>query len=349
MRILQITLSLSLILLFTTAASAKIVFSAYKNGNDNIYVMGDDGSNITQLTNTTQSQWQPRWSPDGQQIAFMRDTDPSNNIYRNTFIMNADGTNLRQLTNHKGNDRGLAFSPDGRKLLIGSSPNTKGLHIMDFETGNVKRILNLIIGDVDWSPDGKQIVFVNTDSNIERTEDNIWIMNADGTNVRPWAPPIIPVRTMDRDGGRWSPDGQQILYTEIDKIVEERKLTNGAIGRSIKNKGTNRYITRDLSGGASQQLTIPENWYPHSVAWMDDGKSVLFCAYVPSEDPDDQDRWTQIYRYDITSGAITQLTHNRGHKPSVDWVSDDASSVTSVSSAGKQSVRWGELKKAYSD
>ncbi|MDE0087664.1 MAG: hypothetical protein OXU23_18215 [Candidatus Poribacteria bacterium] len=349
MRILQITLSLSLILLFTTAASAKIVFSAYQDRNDHIYVMDDDGSNIRQLTNYPHMEVQPRWSPDGTQIAFLRDTDPSSSIRLNTFIMNADGTNVRQLTNHRGNDKGLTFSPDGKKLLVSSHPNTGvekiGLYVIDIESGNTQKISNLEISAVDWSPDGKHIVFV--DIGFWATEDNLWMMNADGSDPRPWTPPIKRARTMDRGRPKWSPDGQQILYTETYLNVQEMLLDDGGVFRRIRAAGKYRYIIRNVNGGATERLNIPKGWVARSVAWMNGQESVLFSAFVDFEHKDEwnRTRWVQLYKYDLASEQITQLTHDPGSKMSADWVRG----AYAVSPAGKQSVRWGELKKAYSD
>ena len=355
MRPLQTTLTISLILLFAAAASAKIVFSTDQNLDSNIFVMEDDGSNVTQITDYPHSEVRPRWSPDGKQIAFLRDTNPSSTVHLNTFIMNADGTNVRQLTNYKGNDRGLAFSPDGKKLLVSSLSNTSGgpllgLYAIDIESGKYKRLSDFIIDGVDWSPDGTKIVFENTDFNFgELTEDNIWMMNADGTDARAWIPPIRVPRTIDREKPRWSPNGQRILYTEIDRIVVETKGEDGSIGRRISHAGTYRYLIRDVNGGGAHPLKVPEDWIPYSVAWMDDGESVLFSAFVDFEHWQDRDRWAQVYKYDVGSGIITQLTHDRGDKLSADWVSDNPFSTTSVSPVGKQPVRWSELKKTYSD
>ena len=80
--------------------------------------MSDNGSSIKQISALLGSSVTPRWSPNGQQIAFLQDTDPSAKSVRNTFIMNADGTNVRQLTNQKVGFNRLAFSPDGKKLLV---------------------------------------------------------------------------------------------------------------------------------------------------------------------------------------------------------------------------------------
>ena len=59
-----------LVLFLSTAASAKIVFKSKRDGNGEIYVMNDDGSQIRRLTNTPLSDGSPRWSPDGRTIAF---------------------------------------------------------------------------------------------------------------------------------------------------------------------------------------------------------------------------------------------------------------------------------------
>ena len=72
---------------------------AFHNGG--IYVMSADGGDPKRLTDDPDVF--PAWSPDGQQIAFMRSTQGPADIY----VMDADGTNQRRLT---GGD-GPAWSP----------------------------------------------------------------------------------------------------------------------------------------------------------------------------------------------------------------------------------------------
>ena len=71
MRLLLATFCLVL-LLFSTIASAKIVFSlrdvSIHEDVNGVYVMDDNGNNITLLTKNTFTT--SRWSPDGRQIVF---------------------------------------------------------------------------------------------------------------------------------------------------------------------------------------------------------------------------------------------------------------------------------------
>jgi len=61
-------------------------------GGQDLFVMNTRGENIRQLTFTTLAKLFPRWSPDGQRIAFVERQGESFVIY----IMNADGTDLRR-------------------------------------------------------------------------------------------------------------------------------------------------------------------------------------------------------------------------------------------------------------
>ena len=334
-----------LLLFFPNFVSAKIVFTAYEKNGANIYVMDDNGNNIQQITNYPRSEKSPRWSPDGKQIAFLRDTDPSTSLRLNTFIMNADGTNVRRLTNYMGNDQGLAFSADGEKLIVSTRPNMGtgiGLYEVDIKTGINTKISDIEMYSVDWSPNGKNIVFVKEGD--WETEDDIWIMDADGANPRSLIKPVVD-ETMTRRYPRFSPDGMQCLYTEIDLIVEDKILPNGGINRSIRPKGTYRYKILNMNNGRSRTLAIPNDWLPFSVAWMHGTRAVLVCAIVSNKIGGETNRSHQIHKYDIATQKTTQLVNELTSVRDADWVQ----STFDVSPVGKFPLRWAKLKRTYSD
>jgi len=60
-----------------------------------IFVVKADGSNLTNLTQHIGKNYDPIWSPDGKQIAFVTDRDGNSEVY----LINADGSNLTNISN----------------------------------------------------------------------------------------------------------------------------------------------------------------------------------------------------------------------------------------------------------
>jgi len=81
-----------------SAANNRIVLARGTAAKRDIWVM-DGGSpfpllTAKKLTDNIDNNHNPKWSPDGRQIAFVSDTHGSDDV----FIMNADGSNVRRLT-----------------------------------------------------------------------------------------------------------------------------------------------------------------------------------------------------------------------------------------------------------
>src|SRR5262245_59942163 len=67
-----------------------------------IYVMGADGSDPTNLTTSKAYDWSPSWSPDGSMIVWSR--SPTISTRGDLFEMQADGTGVVRLTSTKNRD-----------------------------------------------------------------------------------------------------------------------------------------------------------------------------------------------------------------------------------------------------
>ena len=75
---------------------------------------------VRQFTYSPKSEFSPRWSPDGKQLAFISDRDEQQQIY----AMRADGGEANALTKGKRGVSSFAWSPDG-KLIAFLAPDAK--------------------------------------------------------------------------------------------------------------------------------------------------------------------------------------------------------------------------------
>ncbi len=188
--------------------------------NFDLWLMDADGGNRIHLTGGFDESYQeahPAWSPDGEQIAFIRQRFSEGGVDTQLWLMNADGSNAREL------DLGLdyryigspAWSPDGRKLafpaLIGGIP--PDIWMVDVVRGDLVNLSNdssRADSAPSWSPDGRRLVF--TASSRSANNLDIFIMNADGSGQS---------KLTDNPGDDmqpcWSPDGQGIIYVSSDE------------------------------------------------------------------------------------------------------------------------------------
>lgn len=69
-----------------------------------------------------------------------------------------------------------------------------------------------------WSPDGKQIVFTSS-LNGTFHESPIYIMDSNGSNLRPMHQPKGTQRFTGGDNPRWSPDGSKIAFSQCNNCA----------------------------------------------------------------------------------------------------------------------------------
>lgn len=238
----------------------------------------------------------PRIAPDGNRIIYVRNFADvrSDARYSNLWIIGADGTGHRAITTGMINAHTPRWSPDGSKLAFISNANALDdpgakpqVYIRDSATGDVTMVSRLpeAPSDITWSPDGTQIAF---------------------TMLKREAAPIIADMPSPPAGATW-----QTLPRITDKMVYR---FNGA---GYLPHGYNHIYVIPAEGGTPRQISSGD--YQHagpgsragSLSWTPDGSSIVVSANR-RVNADWEPFNTEVYAFDVATGAVTQLTDRDG-------------------------------------
>lgn len=149
-----------------------IVFQSNQGASSNIWRV-DRGSDPVQLTaDPNFNDSAPRWSPDGQTIAFIR--RPNNDTQQmvmqgkgaSLWLMSADGGNPRLLIENAGNP---TWMPSGLALAYGSvvdGRQSQQIYIFDLATKVGRQLTNEpgVVPISTFSPDGKWLIYQSNPS-----------------------------------------------------------------------------------------------------------------------------------------------------------------------------------------
>lgn len=232
-----------------------------------------------------------RISPDGSQVVYTRSTvDKMKDRWESAlWIVNVDGSKHRFLV--KGS--GARWAPDGTRVayLAEDDEERKQIFVrwMDAEgaTSQITRLTEAP-GNIQWSPGGRSIAFTTL-----APHDEEW-------------PISLPA----------SPEGA--TWTEPPRIVRKMHYRQDRVG-FLKPGYTHLFVVPS-DGGTPRQLTRGE-WNvgarPYGIPWRGafdftpDGSAIVFDGLM-DEEADLKYRESHVYRLDLASGAIRQLTPRRG-------------------------------------
>ncbi|HTQ15351.1 MAG TPA: S9 family peptidase [Rhizomicrobium sp.] len=296
-----------------------------------IWMAKTDGSRALQLTNReTESESDPRFSPDGRWISFIsgRGDDKKND---QIWLMDRAGGEAKKLTALTGELEDYAWAPDGRRLVLvvqdedknavedGKTPKPividrfrfmqdvvgylttlhDHLYLLDVASRKLEQLTSgrYSEGFPSWSPDGRTIAFVcKCHPNADR--DNNWglytIAARTGAAPRQIADQIAAGSDAERPDGNevpaWSPDGKTLAIVQYG----DPKWIE---------YGVDHLSTVSAAGGPVRPLTAALDRNVGAPHWSADGKSILMVV--------EDDRTEYLAQIPAAGGSLTRLAGAR--------------------------------------
>ncbi len=291
------TLLLALAILLVPASAAgrniplgELAFVAVDRGVPQIFVIGADGTGRRRLAGAPGPSTMPAWSPNGQRMAFVRQTGNDTQIY----ITNADGGSQRPLTTGPGRAASPAWSPDGRQIVFTVTKGEVSQIAVMRSDGSQRRELAPSPRDQRapaWSPDGLLVAFL---SRADVGYFDLYVTGADGQNLRQVPTPAPGVHPGTTDF-TWLPDGR-LAYTSYSGPAQEAVTVTTVSGTERRYLGTasapvwardgrlafvaghsggTQIYVRDSAGGKAVRLTDLRLLSVRPV-WSPDGRQIAF-------------------------------------------------------------------------
>lgn len=256
----------------------------------------------------------PRISPDGQWIAFVRVTvDRMGNSYNRTiWLVGSSGGSPIQLT-RSGKDSSPRWSPDGKTLAFTSSRDKKSqLYLLPvFGIGAEPRPLTKMpngANSYSWSADGKWIAFLSPLSADERANE-----------AKNEAPPRDKLEAEQRDARRELDEKKRF----DPRVIERLPYREGTSYRDGRYQQIYVIATDDLDAKPRRLTDLDTDYGPPR--WSPDGKT-LYAARASDVEADEPWQYSTLYQIAVKDGKEKALTgegfRNFGPVPSPDgkWI-----------------------------
>jgi TolB protein len=234
-----------------------IAYAWYERDRIDLRLLELATGRMTTLVSNDAVNVEPRWSPDGNRIAFVSSSYEGRwHIFTIDVNDGRPGTIERITTDHESPlpryyysrfDHFISptWSPDGRELIFvsnaGHVSGTGGFWRMEARAGAVPREIHYEEttwkARPDWSSDGRVVY----SSYLGRQWNQLWMMTSEGGDVFP-----LTYGEFDTTAPRWSPDARRIAYVSNED-------------------GNTSLWTVTVPGGAREPVRIAERHYAERV------------------------------------------------------------------------------------
>ena len=326
----------------------EIVFSTYdglinNRATNDLYVMDVDQTLAFPIAKQQgNSNIEPRWSPDGMQIAFVA----RNNKRHYLYVIDPLGRNARLLAPDFDISLAPVWSPDGKRIAFVTSISRKiYIAMTDLLTGQtyVMSEVNSADPQPTWSPDGDYLFYVTSKN------ERAWLQEVRtdcATQLNGCQNNAVDVLSdiAVSSSPVWSQGGREIVFDWINDdhvefvsgIVNCFDLHQDYCLESLKTIASNQnridsyaawspnsqylafidvtshiQVMNRASGIIDSKAPIPSILYMHGLTWSPDSKHLTFEA----ESTDRQD----IYVMNVVDNTTYRLTSKSNHNSDPSW------------------------------
>ena len=272
-----------------------------------VWMANTDSKQSLQMTFGEKSSSNPKWSPDGNWIAFLSNRKDNRNAI---YLLSVGGGEAEQLTEVKSGVSDFAWAPDGRSIAFtmtdpkseDEEKNDKARNDFRWIDENLKmsrlyviaiqkdangkrepRKLttgNFNVDAFDWSPDSSRIAFNHTKTsgaNDWPTSD-VSIIEVANAKIS-----VLANSTAAENSPFYSPDGKSIAVMAV-----EPKWAQAAVIQIFP-----------TAGGAPKSLATSYDGQPGMAGWSADSKRIFFSEAKGTG--------TQVYAVDVTANRIDEI------------------------------------------
>jgi len=280
-----------------------------------------------QVTSAGDANSRPRWSPDGQRIAYISNRGGSSQIW----LMNPDGANPQQITNLATEADGEIFSPDGKFLVFSSSVYPE----CGADDACNKRNLDADRANPVKARVYTALLYRHWDAWSSRRRSHLFFVAAGGGAVRDLTPgdrDVPPFSLGSPDDYDISPDGGELCYAmNADPVL-------------AVSTNTDLFVVRTAAGAEPPQpVKITSNpGADASPRYSPDGKYLAWRSQARAGY--ESDRW-RLMVLERPTGKVTSLTESIDRwVQSFVWAPDSNTLFFTTGDRGRQAIDWISVK-----
>ena len=274
----------------TVTLAEKIIFQSNRGGDQDLWMMNPDGSDLQQITDNAALESYPEISPDGTRVVYTTNAPKFETEILN--IQTGEVTNL-------GPGKNATWSPDGTSIAFSRDAHIFTLNVDDPAAAPVQQttvdLPEYNFGDVRpaWHPDGDQITYYKS-SSTGPFGDTIWEVDLGVSpliddNVEQQLIPLPPGNALSQHDPTYSPDGLTLAWSEYIVEGDTSVIKIGTPGDDPRN-----FINVTPLGGQDLENGAPE--------WSIDGKFIVFHSISSGGSP------MNIAIVEIATQNVTYLT-----------------------------------------